>query len=258
MQMKLVLNIAVAMILAYMPAAARAQADQDKPELLTDDQINLIQVYEVHIDSDPPPKITISRDALREFLKDYQEDNRIPRGKTDQDAYLRADGYKQLSLIFDLRAREYYKHVQVRSPIDSLRNWSTQHRRYVHGFFQETFGSGAVPGVFLFPRDKDSARIEMTNFFILTQTQVDGKPMIDRNSPEDSLLLQWGLPREDAKYAAPEVEGWRPFFKGTDDPRFNELADWIRSLVRGNQETNYGIDYKIPKQEPAPQPAPQP
>jgi len=90
----------------------------------------------------------------------------------------------------------------------------------------------------------------MTNFYILTQTAIEGKPIIDRNVPEDSLLVQWGLPRESAKFAAPDdLKGWEPKFKSMDDERFIALVDWIKSLIAANQGSNYGIDYKTPQHE---------
>ena len=238
------------LVLGTMSAVAQNRPDQnaDKDPLLSEDDIALMQVYEVDLQSDPPPRIVIPRDKLRDFLKEFQEDDRIPRGKQLQDKWLREDGYKQLDLLFKLKARDYYKHVRIRSQIDSLRDWSNIHRRYILGYIQPNFGEGAVEGLYLFPRGRETDRIEMTNLFILTQVAIGGKPMIDRNVPEDSLLVQWGLPRESAKFPAPaDIKGWEPKFKSTDDERFVEHVDWIKSLIAANQDSNYGIDYKMPK-----------
>ena len=228
-----------------------AQPREKKDPYLTDDDIELIKVYEVDLEAKDPPRITIPRDELRNFLKEFQEDDRIPRGKREQEKWLRLDGHKQLPLLFQLRARDYYKHVRVRSQIESLRAWGTIHRRYVLGYFQPTFGSGKIPSLFLFPQGRDSEKIEMTNFYILTQVTIDGKPLIDRNVPEESLLLQWGLPREEAKFPAPEIEGWQPEFKDTKDKQFVEMANWVKSLISANQGSSLGIEYKIP-QHPKP------
>lgn len=228
---------------------SRQDRDRDRdrgPRLLTAEEISLIQVYEVHLDTDPPPRVVISRDDLREFLEEFKEDDRIPRGKEDQEAFLRADGHKQLALLFKVRARDYYEKVQVRSQIESLRDWRAQHRRYVLGYFREHFGKGNVRGLYLFGQGRESERIEMTNFFLLSRISIDGKRLIDRNNPSESLLLQWGLPREDAKFAAPNVDGWRPYFRGTDDKRYKEMEDWIKSLIRANHDTDYGIKYPLP------------
>lgn len=244
-------HVALALSLMIAGSPATAQNRDNKPPLLSDEQIELIKVYEVHLDSEPPPRVVIPRDELRNFLKEYQEDDRIPRGKREQEDWLRADGYKQLELLFQLKARDYYKHVRVRSQIDSLRDWSNHHRRYILSYFQPTFATGKVDGLYLFPRDRETDRIEMTNFYILTQVSIDGKPMIDRHMPEESLLVQWALPRESAKFPAPEIEGWEPRFKDRDDERFVELVEWIKSLIAVNQGFDYNLEYNIPGRKKA-------
>ena len=243
------LLIGLSMVLSAATASAQNRPE-DKDLLLTQDDVELIKVYEVKLDADPPPRVVIPKDELRNFLKDFQDNERIPRGKTEQRKWLDSDGHKQLALLFQLRARDYYKHVRVRSRIESLQEFGNIHRRYIIEYFQPTFGAGQVPGLFLFTRTRglDADRMEMTNFYILTQTTIDGKLIIDRNSPEDSLLVQWGLPRESAKFPAPEeIKGWAPKFKDTKDERFVEKVNWIKSLIAANQGSDYSIDYKMPK-----------
>lgn len=244
-QSVLMLLLGVSLILASAPADA--QGREKKDPYLSEEEIELIKVYEVNLESDPPPTVKIPRDELRNFLKEFQADDRVPRGKQEQERWLRTDGYKQLALIFELRAQDYYKHVRISSQIKPLREFKSIHRRYIHGYFQPTFATGAIPSLYLFPRGRDSERIEMTNYYILTQATVDGKPIIDRNAPEESLLVQWGLPREEAKFPAPDVEGWEPKFKDTDDERFIEHVDWIKSLIPSNQGSKLGISYKLPQ-----------
>ena len=248
------LSMLIGLSLVLSAASASAQNRSEEEDLLlSDDDIELIKVFEVHLDADPEPRVAIPRDVLRDFLKDFQASDDIPRGKQDQEKWLRSDGHKQLELLFKLRARDYYKHVRVQSQIESLREFKQIHRRYVLGFFQPVFGSGAIEGLYLFPRGRESDRIEMTNFYILTQVEIDGKPIIDRNQPKDSLLVQWGLPRESAKFPAPEdLKGWEKQFKGEDDERFKEIVSWIESLIAVNQGSNYGISYKMPQHKKSP------
>jgi len=240
----------LAVLCLLLAASCAVAQDRDRlPPMLTDEDIELMKVYEVRLDADPPPRITIPRDELRNFLKDHQQDDRIPRGKRDQDKWLRADGHVQLRLLFDLKARDYYKHVRVKSQIPAFRDWGNIHRRHILGFIQPIFGSGQVPGLYLFPRGRDAERIEMTNLYILTQVSIEGVPLIDRNAPEESLLVQWGLPRAAAKFPAPEVDGWEAKYKDTKDERFIEHVDWIKSLFPANQGYNYGVNYKLPGQK---------
>lgn len=236
------------LLLGTMSATAQNRPDKKDDQLLSAEDLALIQVYEVDLQADPPPRVIIARDKLRDFLKEFQQDDRVPRGKQNQERWLRSDGHEQLELLFQLKARSYYEHVRIRSKVQSLSDWGNIHRRYVLGYFQPNFGDGDVKGLYLFPRGRDADRIEMTNFYILTQVAIDGKPIIDRNIPEESLLVQWGLPRDSAKFPAPDdIKGWEPKFKSVDDERFVEHVDWIKSLIAANQGSNYGINYKMPK-----------
>ena len=249
---RLIRSAAALLIVLTMGLICTSTAAQDKeklPPLLTDDDIELIKVYEVDLKSDPPPRIDIPKDELKKFLEENQQDDRIPRDRKWRDSFLKGDGYKKLQFLFDFKARDYYKHVRVKSQIQSLRDWRTIHRRYIHGFFQPTFATGQVPELYLFPRVRglDAEKIEMTNFYILTQVTIGGKAIIDRNQPEESLLVQWGLPRDAAKFPAPKVDGWAPKFKGVKDERFIEHVDWIKSLIAANQDSTLGIEYKVPR-----------
>jgi len=219
---------------------------EELPPLLSDEAINLLKVYEIDLDSDPPPRIDFTDEVLHRFLEEYREDVRIPRGVQGQRDFINGEGAEQLRMMFTLRARQYYPEARIRSDIASFRAWRTIHRQYVLGYFQGHFGAGDVPGLYLFPRHRDSTRAELTNFFILTQTTIDGRHMINRDNPEESLLLQWGLPRANARFAAPDIEGWRPYYRDTQDPRYLEHLEWIRSLVRFNQGSDYDIEYAIP------------
>ena len=94
----------------------------------------------------------------------------------------------------------------------------------------------------LFKKQPRSAAAAYTNFFVLSQLEVDGHELINRSAPEDSLLLQWGLPRKDAKYPAPNIKGWKPYFHGVKDHRYVDALKWIRGLYADLPERNYGID----------------
>ena len=78
--------------------------------------------------------------------------------------------------------------------------------------------------------EPDAIEEAYTNFFLLDRSALEGMLMIDRAQPIKSLLLQWGLPRESATFPAPDIEGWRPFFNGLEDPTFLQYLKWIESL----------------------------
>lgn len=70
--------------------------------------------------------------------------------------------------------------------------------------------------------------------------------MVDRTHAEDSLFLQYGLPRNAAKVPHPDVPGFRPAFnKGREDTKYQAIMRWIGTTL-APIEPNYGIDYEPP------------
>lgn len=226
-------------------AVPERAAEEDAPTLLTDEQINLIKIYEVRLDSQP--RITIEQEVLEEFLREFAADERIPKGKAAQREFLRAEGYQQLGFFFDLRAREYYGKATMRGEPEAMRTWHrTGHRDYIQEYFRPLFGVGQVEELYLFDRGRDQDRVSYTNFYILTQISLGGVPMIDRDKPEESLILQWGLPRADAKFPAPDVPNWQPHFRNVEDPRFVRMVEMIKTFIVANRNSDYGITYRVP------------
>jgi len=254
---------------AAQPIDSVSQTKQDEEEealTLSAEQVNLIRVYEVDLEEEP--RVRIERDVLNEFLDEFGGRNGMPEGRDEIRDFLRAPGWQQLDLFFKMRARGYYEKAEIQDEPEPLSQWRRNiHRRYVQGYFFRHFGNlpidaeivyretqvGEIP---MFGRGRDEDTVAYTNFYILTQMTIDGIPVIDRQNPEESILLQWGLPREDARFDAPEdIEGWQPHFRDEDDPRFVEMVEWIQSLRSGNQGQAYGTNY-APPLTPAPDDAP--
>ncbi len=132
-------------------------------------------------------------------------------------------------------------------------------------------GCHAAPGAGdfgLFPRADASEAASYTNFLILqeyTKTIETGTgggifdagttelPMINRTHPDQSLLIQYMLPRNLATTPHPEVRGYDGMARSTNDPRVNQIIAWIRSL--GPFDVDYGIDYQLPRQGQQTEPA---
>ena len=91
-----------------------------------------------------------------------------------------------------------------------------------------------------------------TNFLILDRFQLsDGRSLIDYQDPAHSPLVQMGLPRENATTPHPKVPGasarsdlWKPVFESTDDKRFTDAMEWIKSMYRPRPQ--YPIPYEPP------------
>ena len=111
---------------------------------------------------------------------------------------------------------------------------------------------GSESHVFRFPvGSKTGDTYAYTVFALLDGMRTPGGELINRDYPEDSLLLTYMLPQEENERAHPAV-GKGPSFKavvrGTDDPQYAVIADWINFLVRPHPD--YGLEYENPYARP--------
>jgi len=219
---------------------------------LSDEAINLIRLWELPADPDEmaklKPRVIIQRETVTTLFKDYADHNAVPKGRRDQDAFRRLDGWQQLDLFFTVRARDLYADIRVvEDPPTMLAFRRLIYPRYVNTYFAPIFGNGAVENLYLFGGKGEKARSAYTDFYILQKYEDGFQRMIDRDKPAESLLLQWGLPRDQAKFPAPDVPGWHPFFtRGVEDEQYQNIVQWIDSLYTGAE---YGINYTPPKHE---------
>ncbi len=218
-------------------------------EMLNEEQINLIKVYEIDLATRPP--VVVPREVIDRVLNEYADRDVTPKGHQAQTAFRRAPGWQQLRLIFELRARELYPLVRVRTDPPAL----AQFRREVHNQYVVAYcatvqchgGENVVGGLYLFRDGRRPEEQAYTNFFILNQYENAAGRMINRNDPSRSLLLQYGLDRRAAKTPHPDVPGWRAQFHAEDAPRFRTIRDWVGTLFNNPPPpANYDIQYTPP------------
>ena len=211
-------------------------------QLLTQEQINLIRVYEADLDAEP--KVTVPPETIEKLFQTYASDDRLVK---DQRAFRRLPGHEQLNILFDLQARELYGDVVIRQDSPAIKAFRSQlHQRYALNYCATTgcHGDKSPGGLFLFRIQPNSDETVYTNFYILNQMQKTQGAMIDRDQPRRSLLLQYGLKRDAAATPHPEVPGWRPQFINEQDKRFEAYVEVIDQLWKPAPE--YGISYRPP------------
>jgi len=123
-------------------------------------------------------------------------------------------------------------------------------------------GTSSPGGLKLLPyagtSDEVGTRTLYTNFLILdmyraTEGPFKGQQLINRNRPENSLLLQFGLPSNMATFVHPNVDGWavRPLFTGLEDPRYVSTFEWITQSLYGPVHPYYNVNFTPPLPNPA-------
>jgi hypothetical protein len=227
-------------------AAPPGRFGPDQFPVLTDEQVNLLKVYE--LDLDDPPRLLIDRETTERFLNDYAGSAGLPRTETERRAFLQKPPIEILELMFTLRARELYGEVRVLDLPDALDQfrenvsaaWVTRNCGSVN-----CHGGTDAPPPHSYNRRPFSERSALTNFVILDRFRLPGgRPLIDYERPGDSPLLQLGLPQPDSAYPHPDVPGWRPAFRSRDSRRYRQAVDWINAMIR--PRPNVPIEYTPP------------
>ncbi len=214
--------------------------------MLTAEQINLIKVYE--IDLSKKPTVVVPRQVIEEVLTDYANHPAVPTDKRQRAALRKAPGYEQLELLFDLKARSLYSKTRVIGDPTTMREFRTKiHQRYVLSYCGTVacHGRADTDGFALARLRPNSEATVYTNFYTLHSTTINGQEVIDRQEPNRSLLLQYGMAPANTQTPHPEVAGWRPRFHNAQDQLYSLIGTWINSLWTPTPD--YGI-------EPNPQP----
>ena len=101
--------------------------------------------------------------------------------------------------------------------------------------------------------DDVGRRTLYTNFMILDTYRAQSaehnrQQLINRSRPENSLLLQFGLPTDQAVFAHAEVEGEpiRPLFANTENRLYQRMFEWLTDGLRGPVHPHYNVDFTPP------------
>lgn len=214
--------------------------------ILTPEQISLVRLWEQPHDMRlSRPQVRIDRDVMEEVFQAFEGHPALPASKTQRAILMRGPGYERLQLLFDLEARAYYPRVEVFSDPPAIKVFLGIIRPGYHGrHFARYFGGGVIDGLPISTRGLDPAAA-YADFVTLSSAKIDGMKVIDRAEPEMSLYLQWGLPRDQADYPAPDVPGWRPYFHSRDDRVYRFVRDWIESLYDFRTGVDYGFSWPL-------------
>lgn len=241
--------------------AARGSPPGDNPHpptprrpkfpILTDDQINLLKVYEVNLGQ--PPRMSVDRETVKELIDAFEGNELIPQSAEGRAALARRPAERILELMFRLKARDFYGRVKVEGEPTAFKLFRENvHRGWiVNSCASNSCHGGQMAGrLWLDNENQNSERTIYTNFLILDRYRLpDGTPLINYEEPARSPLLHMALPREESLYPHPLVAtsrsaAWKPVIGSVDDRRFRETVEWINAMYRPRPE--YPITYAPP------------
>ena len=196
--------------------------------LLTEEEVNLIRVYE--IDMTNPPRIRISPAARMLLLKSHGNDARMPQAS----ALMEMDDLAVLRLMRQVGAQDLYGEVSILTePSALLRFGRDVHDRWLMDRCgNRACHGGPYGGPFrlrrLPPRD---VRARYANLLMLERFEVDPAwPMVNYDLPLQSLVVQYALPRHLADHPHPDANGWQPALRSPESKRTIDSLAWIASM----------------------------
>jgi len=214
---------------------------------LDPDQINIIRQSELK-EGDPPPRARLDKDVKQRFMQHLNI--------TPKDFNLIPDTVKAINILRD-GTPDMKADVKILSDPAVLATYKRIQPMLLIGCASANCHGSTKAGTFMLYNPADTDPAAYTNFYILTQYNpfLAGTlhKSIDRQQPKNSLLAEYGLPRDQAQTPHPDVPGFTPMFRGTADLKYLVLTRWIESLIP--IEPDYRITFALPGGAPATQPA---
>lgn len=214
-------------------------------EIISADDVNIIRVYE--IDFRKPPRLHISPDTIREILEQYGASPLIPADSGGRTALFRADSAEIVDLMFRLKARDLYSRIEVKSEPPALNLFRQRvHDAWLIPNCATSRCHGGLDGgrFFLHRRNAKSEQVRYTNLLILERWNELEMPLVDYLDPGRSLLIQYGLPKNEARFPHPDVKGWSPVFSKGNPRLLRDAFGWMNSMYR--PRSRYPVDYEAP------------
>ena len=214
-------------------------------DLISDADVNLVRVYE--IDFKDPPRLTVTPEGVRQLILRYGSSALVPATTQERNALYSKPSVDLARLLFDLKARDLYSYIEVEEDPASLAKFRTRvHNSWLIGNCATSRCHGGVDAgrFFLYTGNAKDQRIRYTNLLTLLAFKVDGKPMVNFEDPPNSLLVQYAMPRNQARYPHPDVKGWKPVLSDSTPQLMQDTLDWIRSMYQPRPD--YPVDYKPP------------
>ncbi len=206
--------------------------------LLTMDEINIIRQKEMQQD-DPKIRVRLENGVVRRYLA---------TGDHDPAEFAKLTPQAQAAEILAHGDAKMSKDVHILTDPAAIAEYRTKVQPLIaNGCASTACHGGTKAGDFaLYSGDSTSAAY--TNFYTLFgySLAVDGVRYLalDRDTPERSLVLQYGLPRADGKPPHPKVANWRARFKSTSDPAYDTISSWMTKSLSVMQP-EYGIQVAV-------------
>ena len=206
---------------------------------LSADEVNRVRLLEWH--GDRTVRIRLLNDVKRRYLAgtDIRPGDFNKMDAVDQAWEMKKKGspelFNDIRLTNDPPAMQEYRTIVQRAVLTGCATAACH-------------GGGAGSDRFALHARADNDGEAYANFITLHKYQYKPEKgteasMIDRNRPEDSLLVQFGLAPDLANMPHPQVEGYRPLFRTRNDQKLKQVVRWISDSLSPLQD-DYGVPFE--------------
>jgi hypothetical protein len=176
-------------------------------------------------------RVRFGKGVLTEFLDQMSGDRDFDE-KAERTAFLELPPTRQAQLIREHTGDRYQPRIEITSDPLVFRQFQQQVLPLVMngcGTLACHGGPEAQAWRLRSARPKTEQNL-YTNWLILNRAHHGNMPVINRNKPEDSLLLQYGLPLNHATYRHPDsIPLIMPAAR--EDVRYRPILNWIEILA---------------------------
>ena len=228
---------------------APARGPGRQRDYVSEDDIQRLRYAELNPDRPERVQVRFHNRVTAEFAALMVKQGKFNRrGRT---AFLRSKPAEKLFIMLQQDPEAYRDDIEIRSdPIVFAQFRKRVLPTIMTGCATAACHGGVRAPVFRLHGGKTrTERLVYTNFLILhsltaqLEPEARGQPLINRDRPEESLLLDYLLPRAMAKHPHPtDID---PVAKSKRDTKYLVIFQWISRL---DPRPNYDIDWRPPGQ----------
>jgi hypothetical protein len=235
---------------ATQPAAA---AELPPAPPLSDEDIQRLKIGELRLDG-PPENVRVrflrkgkQRDLPTEVLDELRE--RPDYRPEWEETLLHGQPSEKLRLIVRTTDAEHADRIVIENDPEEF---AAFRRRVLPLVERSCARSGCHGGhtarIFRFPAGSPTSdTYAYTSFVLLDQMETEDGPLLNRDNPESSQLLEYMLPQKAGEKGHPPVThgpSFQAVIRDRDDRLYTTVLDWINALRMPHPA--YGLAYKNP------------
>jgi len=219
-----------------------------KSGLLSPEQVSLVRLLEMK-DDDRTVRGKISPADRKDFWDNvYVKEPNVDTSPEARASFLNPNNFVEVAKrIRQSGNMSYIQKISVINDPEPLVQFrGTVHTAVLQNCATAACHAGPNAGDFHIVNNPTSDPVQSlyTNFYVMSMYNArSGGKVIDRDNPEKSLIIQYALPRTQATYPHPNGLELRNKLSGPNDPRYQQITNWIGGLVL--PRPNYGITFPV-------------